>query len=245
MDVDIELKLLAGKPLYIPNAGFLYQATLGDIVKLGFNKYIQYVSYFVADIKDLINTNEINLPLDEITTLDLMLIHPQLQEYLGEAIRFFFKEELVEFFPDFGVVILGELQENLEDNRIISKENFHIISKYIKLFHRMKTEEDKENFNPSNKKAQEILNRIKKTKEIVNKLKEKKQSDITITDLISAVTAKSNNINKFNVWDLTYYQFMDEYHKLTAIDEYDKLFSSLVAGADSKKIKLKHWVERT
>ena len=60
-----------------------------------------------------------------------------------------------------------------------------------------------------------------------------------ISDIISAVSSKSNTISKLNVWDLTLYQLYDEYKRLHAINQYEVNIQALMNGAEG--IELKDW----
>src|SRR5690606_1864098 len=72
----------------------------------------------------------------------------------------------------------------------------------------IKDNEDKE-FNPKNKKAQEIADKIKKDREKIKKIKNKmnKDDNITLADLISIFSSYyKSKINILDVWKLDIYQ---------------------------------------
>lgn len=56
------------------------------------------------------------------------------------------------------------------------------------------------------------------------------------------MAAKANGLNLFNIWNLNYYAFNDQLQRLRMIEDYDIGIKSLMAGADSKKVKLKYWI---
>ena len=86
----------------------------------------------------------------------------------------------------------------------------------------------------------EIIKKIKEGR----KLKEKtKNSELSFLDLVASLAAKGNGINPFNVWDLTYYAFNDQFKRMQAIEDYEQAIRSIEAGADPKKIKVEHWIK--
>jgi len=64
--------------------------------------------------------------------------------------------------------------------------------------------------------------------------------------MISGLGWKANNINIFDVWDLTVYQLYDGLNRLKIIDDYQFTLSGIYAGTiDSGKINLKdiNWMK--
>ncbi len=60
--------------------------------------------------------------------------------------------------------------------------------------------------------------------------------------IVSAVSTKSNSINKLNVWDLTLHQLYDEFDRLQIIDGYNTSLAAMMQGAEIKD--LKHWASK-
>lgn len=149
----------------------------------------------------------------------------------------------------------GELvpnEERLEsltedDMKLITRDNFDqiveiaLIQNYLK-----KPVDKKKELNPADEATRSLMEQMDKMRKKVEEKKAKKRQaesgdddQITVATIISSVTAKSNSINKFNVWDLTLYALYDEYARLELIDNYDFSIRAMMAGA--KDIDLKHW----
>ncbi len=65
------------------------------------------------------------------------------------------------------------------------------------------------------------------------------EEQIDISDIISAVSQKSNTVDIFNIWNLTLYQLYDAYTRLELIDGYEFSIKAMMAGAEN--VDLKHW----
>lgn len=137
---------------------------------------------------------------------------------------------------------LNELDES--GIKLVHRDNFDDIVKIVKLqnyLEQPKTEEEEED--PADEEARKLIEHMKKMqKKVEEKKKEQKgeeEGEIDISDIVSAVSSKSNSINKLNIWDFTLYQIYDEYARLELIDSYDFSIKAMMAGA--KDVDLTHW----
>lgn len=95
----------------------------------------------------------------------------------------------------------------------------------------------------TNSKVEEMRKRLAETKAAVQKAKMKQGKAITVESMIVGICAKDPSLNFLNIYELTYYQFMKTVHGIHKVDDYDTSIQSLLAGADPKKVKPKHWME--
>ena len=102
-------------------------------------------------------------------------------------------------------------------------------------------EEDENSSKKENSKLKEIKKKIAENKKIIQKYKKQQNSELIF--LVNAVASKSQNLNILNIWELTLYQFKNQLDQLIRNENYDINIQSILAGADSKKIKLVHWTE--
>jgi hypothetical protein len=146
------------------------------------------------------------------------------------------------------MVVNNEVLESVseEDLKLIHRDNFDDLVEAIKILNYLtKPVDNKRKDNPADEEARQLLEHMEKMrKKVEDKKKKQKQADgddedVDISDIISAVTARSNSISKLNVWKLTLYQLYDEYARLELIDNYDFSIKAMMAGAE--KIDLKHW----
>lgn len=163
-------------------------------------------------------------------------------------------------FEKLGIVFEGEdgkyyLNEDKLDEvpatelKFVHRDNFDEIVEIVKTQNYLTKPIEKINgSNPADEETKKLMEHMENMRNKVNEKKRlQKEMDgesdnIDISDIISSVTAKSNSIDKFNVWSLTLYQLYDEYARLELIDNYDFSIRAMMAGAE--KIDLKHWSSR-
>ena len=231
-------KLLANIPIEIHGLGKIHSPKLKDIANIGEDIYNQYLSILLFDIRHL--KNDIN-PKD---FEELEKLHPletiSLKAYYDENFKDLFLEALSFFFYEKANYYNGVFY--FDENRVFNHENFEQVIYLIKYINLItdKTSEVKY----ANDKAKEIADKIKAAQEKVNKVKAKQGVALSLFDLISAFAANSYSVNLMTVWDMTVYQFNDQFKRMQLIEEYDINIRSILAGADPKKVTINHWVSK-
>lgn len=170
---------------------------------------------------------------------DMYMLSNDMQELVLKSFNLLFQTE--------NVIIDGELLDDMsvviDEKYVINRDNFDDVVSMIQLQNNPeKSASDEDDYNPANELAKSIAEKLKRSKEIVEKSKalESEGDGLTIPDIISAVSAMSNSLNKLNIWDLTIYQLYDEFARLTKIDNY-KL--QIQASMWSSDIEIEHWSE--
>lgn len=230
-DMDYQSKLLFAKPIEFE--GFkIYPLTIEEIVQFSFdnyNKFLSIISYSKTDIMEVLKILE-PIPLFEF--IILLLISDETNEtkdwFLG-ILSLIFRE----------TTVLSVRGNFLVGKKVINENNFTQIIQIIKDQNFVKEREEKY-LTKKEREYKEKLAEIKaKYKEYVNATERDKSSDIL--DIASAVSAKHPSLNLINIYKLTIYQLIDQFKRINAIDDYFISVDSLLAGADSKEIKLSHW----
>lgn len=227
----LALRLLSGEP--IESQGITIPSlTLRDIKNIGYEEYAKMLSYATFDLDDKFFEG---LPKE----VRYLMPHQYFKMVQQD-------EQFLNMVKSFEVVFKAKvnLNDNLEiifesgDNKgkVLSRDIYYEIINIIKILYGL-ADSESEKYVPANEKAEEIASKIKKTKERIGK----KSSDsvIRFSDIVSSVSAKSNNIDKLKIWDLTVYQLYDEYSRLQMIDEFNMNYGALLQGA--KDIEMKHW----
>ena len=247
---DLELLLLSGLPIEL-NIGNIYPLKLKDIVKLRYSKYNSYISLLLIDKSQLNNNNDNkDIDLNQITNFDIVfsscLMDEQFRISYFNMLEVFFKEtiQLGNGFFYFGNLIKNELDGiGLESNRIIYKNNFNEIVNLLKQINSMKNKEENE-FNPANDKAKEIADRMKKAREKINKVKAKSGEDLSLSDLISAFAFYNKNTDLNSIFEMTIYQFNNQFQRMQLVNNYEISVQSLLHGADPKKVEIKNFITK-
>lgn len=237
-NIDLELQLLRGKDIYVGNIK-IKPYTLDEITKIGYSLYYNYLQFFCLKPKDFfeLDNDELDM-IEDYTVYDILMKsgHAKLIENFFLAIQFFLRQKIIDYKDE---VI------KLEDNNIIDSGIFNDISTIIQLQNGVRSlNEDESEFNPKNKNAEEVAEKIRKAREKINSNKVKNNEKLNLADLISAFSAYNNNISILDVWSLTMYQFNDQFKRIQLISEFDISIRSLLAGAEPDNIQLKHWISK-
>jgi len=233
---DLELLLLSGLPIEL-EMGILYPLKLKDIVKLGYIKYNYYISLLLID-KSQLQNNDIDI--NDITNFDIVfqscVMDEKFRKSYFEMLELFFKETVQ---LGNGFFYFSELNEK----KIIYKDNFNEIIRLLKEINSMKNKEENE-FNPANDKAKEIADRMKKAREKINKVKAKSGEDLSLSDLISAFAFYNKNTDLNSIFEMTIYQFNNQFQRMQLVNNYEISVQSLLHGADPKKVEIKNFITK-
>lgn len=250
-----KLKLLAGEPIKFYDIGYIHPFTIGDIKNIGgeeqFNIYLNVLTMNKDMLKvpqdeenDVDNDKQFE-ELNDITNLDLICLLNMSDSYFHstyiKAMNFIFKEEVN--LTEYGIYI-----GKLEEGKLIDSKKYDELIEIIKIQNCLQKQDNIDEMNPSSDKARELLKKRKKLREKVNQLKNKDGENdgepLTIDDLVSILCANGNGINVFNVWDLSFYTFNDQFNRMKMFEDFQINVHSLLAGADPNEIELKHWMSK-
>lgn len=248
--IDNKMRLMAGRPIYV-NDIEIAPLRLSRVVEIGYInivKSLQILTLKVDDIIDSVDDFEFQAMLKmnkhQYVPYDLLMMSEGLQELVVEGLEIILdcgKVYVEDKDTDNPVIVVNTVNEVFYE---INRENFDEIVKVLKEQNNpsISSEEKDEDYNPSDELAKSIAEKLKRGKEIANKSKsiESGGDGVTILDIISAVTAMSNSVNKLNIWDYTIYQLYDEFARLNKIDNY-KL--QVQASMWSSEIEIEHWSE--
>lgn len=245
LNLDLKLKLLSGLPQEIKDAGTLYPITIGDIAKIGYTRYSQMMYVATLDAKAVL-AQEYSEQFNDVSAFDIIygIGGEEIRIVFEDLMKLVFHVDNVYYSSHFGALFLcglGEINPKLEKNRFVNRDNYGEIKEYIEYTNCLRGNREDNSSNPINEKAKMIGEKMKKNREKIAKIKsntrQEQQSDFA--DIISSVTAKSNSINKINIWSITVFQLYDEYKRINMIDNYEIGIQSILAGAD--KVKINHW----
>ncbi len=233
---DVQLCLLAGMSIEIKDTGHFHVPKLKDIIELGYSKYNEYVSYLLFD------KNNAGVENEELSNFQVFCIYcyhyEDFRKIVFDAIKFFFKEETHLVSDENDVFFCFD--EN--QNRRIDELNFEYIQGLIKKVNFIKLEKEEEDYNPGNERARDFIEKLKQWKREKPKAKE----TMNLHSIISGLAWKKNDINLFNIFELTIYQLYNGFFYTENIDNYHHTLSGLYAGTvDGKNIKLPeiHWAK--
>lgn len=239
-----ELKLLKGSPIYVGDIA-VYPLTIGEITDLGLDKYNLYLNLINID------KERIEIIDEEINNFDVVCqfcFHNidigegnNFKELFLEAMKLFLRNE-VNFIADEQFV--GFIVGDIENYHVINDTNYDQIIEVIKQQNCLvKNEED--DCNPADEKARELLEKRKKARQLLAKAKNNDDdTPLTLADLVSILIANGNGVTPFNVWDMNFYLFNNQFSRMKMLEEFNINIRSLLAGADPKNIDMQHWMSK-
>lgn len=243
--IDLEMRLLSGDAIFVGDIPVkpLKLRSISQVGYSNFQKSINMISMSLDDMIEAIDDFEMQAHLKAERHLykvfDMYMLHEDIQEIVTGAFKLLFQTE--------NVIIDGELLDDMsvviDDEYVINRENFDEIVNIIQLQNNPeKSIDDDDEYNPANEVAKNIAEKLKKSREIVKKSKalESDGDGLVVPDIISAVSAMSNSLNKLNIWDLTIYQLYDEFARLTKIDNYRLQVKASMWSSD---VEVEHWSE--
>lgn len=243
--VDLKMRLLAGEPVYVGDIP-IKPLSLRKISQLGYSKFQQSIGIISMTLDEMIESIDdfeiqahLKVERHLYKVFDMYMLSDKMQELVLKSFSLLFQTE--------NVIIDGELLDDMsvviDEKYVINRDNFDDVVSMIQLQNNPeKSVSDEDEYNPANELAKSIAEKLKRSKEIVEKSKalDSDGDGLTIPDIISAVSAMSNSLNKLNIWDLTIYQLYDEFARLTKIDNYRLQIQASMWSSD---IEIEHWSE--
>ena len=158
-----------------------------------------------------------------------------------EAFKFFMKID-VEFFYEAKVIVVGNLKEilaeykSIDDLVLIKEEDFFDIQNLIR---EASGEKKVEKPNPNEDPRVKI---IKAKARYRDKIKAKQNKGISLSTCLTAICCMGVGITPLNIGEMSYASVPAIMEMYQEKEKYHLDVDSLLAGADSKKIKPKYWI---
>ena len=236
MAID-ELQLMRGRGIKVGD--FLIKPlSIGEIEELTESKYFQYISMLG------ITKESFQIDDESVSLFDLVFVVCTKEEDFRilflKSMSHFLREEVSMYIDDDYFFYT----ENEEECKIINETNFESIIEVVKLQNCLTKKTDEDEDNPADEKTRQILERQKRARALLAKAKKGDDDGepLTLSDLVSILSSNGNGVTPFNVWDMNFYWFNNQFNRMKMLDEYDINIRSLLAGAKAEDIDLKHWM---
>lgn len=231
-------KVLAGFPLQIPESNmFIHSIKLRDWADMGsdvFFRKLNLATLSEAEISKMFGGKIID-PFDFFVFKCMSSDEFQLE--ICNTFSLFFNEKVL-FVPEQQLFLVGD---NL-DSGIINKDNIDQVQNLIRVMYGLEVVTTK--LRDESPDLQRIRKKIQAGRETIARIKGQSEENAPeLADLIGSLPFGNCGLNILTVWELTYYQFYDQFKRMRAYEDYETNFQSLVAGGDPKKIKLKYWIQ--
>ena len=247
----IEASIFIGIPKKFLNITYIYPPTVKDILSEPmYNTGYSILTQTQDDIRDEFkkkggNPNDAPTPFRYIIALSQ--IDKKSQEIIQQSFELFCKEP-VTILPAENKIIFGDLAEEVKriDSvsklRILTEENFFLFQNQLRLA--MGNKEEKP-YQPPNPNEDPRVTRIKERARERDRLIAKKgrKGGISFGTSLVAICCMKIGLTPLNIGELSYAAVGPLMSMMQKQEKYHIDIKSLLAGADSKKIKPKYWIE--
>ena len=237
----IDPNFFLGYPVQFKNLCQIYPPKVKDIITA--KNYALYKKIFLSSQEDIEDDwVEQGLPMEEIVDpfeyLFLMSdIEPRLKQIVIDGFNFFIHESVV-LLPDLHKIVIGNIIDIKDINslRVLTAADYFDFQNTLR---RAVGEKEAEPYNPNEHPKVKYFKAKARQRD---RIKAKSQDGLNLGSTLAAICCMNLGLNPLNIGELSqvamsvlirYYQEKEKYN----ID-----IQSLLAGADSKKVKPQNWI---
>ncbi len=230
-----------GYPVEFKNICLIYPPKVKDVAtNEKFSIYLKMLTFTQEEIEDEFVSANIDLsqlltPLQYI--LNLAYNHEELNEVIRDAFMFFIHEP-VTFLYEAQSILIGELTEkpDISKVRLLNKDNFFEFQNMVRFSCGEKA------VNPPDPNENPRVKAMKAKARYRDKIKAKSPNNLTLKTIIASVCCMNLGLTPLNIGELSYMALGTLFGLYQDKEKYELDIQSLLAGADSKKIKPKYWI---
>ena len=236
-----------GQPVQFKTGILIYPPSLKDvIVNKNYSTFLRILTYSQEEIEDIFVKEKKDLSSFP-TPIEFMLnncYHNRQYEIVcKQAFQFFLKTE-VDFLYDKKLIIIGNLKDVLKNLTslsqliTISEEEFFDFQNLIRLATDQKIVE------PPNPNEHPRIKAMKAKARYRDKIKAKQaaKNGVTLFNTMASICCMGIGLTPLNIGEMSYVAMQAILSQYQTKEKYQIDIDSLLAGADSKKIKPKYWI---
>lgn len=240
------LTLLCNEPVFLQNVGHIKPPKIIDVKHLGFNNYNMFISILNFTKDKFVEV--FNIADNKKEYFDLIFDNQYFREMFKDIFSFFMCEKIkVDTNYHCYVVYTDNPKFKSENDKeiivgVINKDTFEIVKDLILQFNYCKID-DLEQAKPAGKHTAELLAKREKYKKKFANSNGESDSDISLPNIVSKVSAYSCGINLLNVWDYTVFQIFDQFFVLNSKQYLD--MANLSHSVWGGEYKVPEWYKNT
>ena len=233
-----------GEPSWFKNICQIYPPKVKDVVtNQDFSNFQTILLISAEEIEDLFVENKQEMDTYP-TPLEFLLANcynnKNYEELTKKAFMFFIREEITILY-DLKAIWIGDAAElsnidNLQQLRLLNEENFLDFQNSIRIALGDKPKE------PPDPDEDPRVKRIKAKARYRDRVKAKQGKGIGFSTSLTSICCMGIGITPLNVGELSYAAVSELIRRYQEKEKYETDISSLLAGADSKKVKPKYWI---
>ena len=241
-----------GKPRNFKNKFMIYPPTVADvIINEDFVFYRHIFTITADDIKDKFQEEKTDTKIP--TPFEFLLIScyhdTEFYKSAQEAFRFFTHTSFTAIFEQ-KILIIGELEKvvsetsNLDELIIFTEDDYFDFQNAIRESLGEKPEKPPEPDNPNEHPEIKRIKALSRQRERA-KAKHTSKNGISLETTLTAICCMGIGLTPLNIGEMSYASISPIMNMMQEKEKYDIDIRSLLAGADSKKIKPKYWIRNT
>lgn len=240
------LKFFLGQPQEFKRGIYVYSPLLKDITNKEFSTYQSILTISFEEIEDLFQDQikedkNFKIPNPYEFLLSNAYNNSEYEQLAKEAFYFFTKKP-VTFLYDQKKILIGDIEtelsiiKSLDDLIFLEEDEFFDFQNLIREALDIKSIE-KPDLNMHPKKRRMLAMR-----RFRDKVKAKQGKGIKFETMIVSICCMNLGITPLNIGELSYYAAMTLFSMSQDKEKYEMDISSILAGADSKKIHPEYWI---
>jgi len=233
-------KFFLGYPVEFKKLCLVYPPKLKDVVGESYSVYAKMLTISQEEIEDEYNEKG-TLPDKVPTPMEYLLANSyHNKEFNAIAKRAFelFIHEPVNFLYEQKAILIGQLEKgmNIKSLRILKEEDYFDFQNLVR-----EAVGDKR-IEPPNPDEDPRVRRIKAKARYRDRIKMKKGMGINLLTVMASICCMEIGLSPLNIGELSYAATTVLIGMYQQKESYKLDTDSLLAGADSKKVKPKYWI---
>lgn len=240
-----------GKPLPFKDICHVYPPSINEVMdNVNYPLYKKLLLVSGEDIEDdfvgIDNYGNKEIAFDELPSpLEYIFMiaatKEEIKQIICDGFEFFFHEPVM-LLMDLQMILVGELTKslseakNIDDLRLITQDDF------FELQNLMRQAIGEKELSPYDPYEHPKIKYFKAKARQRDKVKAQSKDGLTLGSTLATICCMDLNLNPLNVGELSQCAISVLTRYYQEKDKYDTDIRSLLAGADSKKIKPKYWI---
>jgi hypothetical protein len=241
----INEKVFLKFPLNFKNKCKIYPPSINEVIKdERFSLYRKLLTISQEEIEDEFNEKELDMN-DLLTPFEYLLNnvynHKEIRAIACEAFKFFIHED-VTFLCEHKKIVIGKLEEvisnvsSIDDLIIIEEEE------YFEFQNLLREALGEQKISPPDPNENPKIKKMKAKARYRDRIKAQSGVGLKLSSSLVSICCMNFGLNPLNIGELSYAAIHPLIRYYQEKEKYQLDIDSLLAGADSKKIKPKYWV---
>lgn len=179
------------------------------------------------------------------TPLEFLLAnayHNKAFELLTKKAFEFFLHEPVTFIYDTKMIVIGDIEVVIQNIHSVNELRYLSEDNYFDFQNLIRVSMGDKPIDPPNPNEDPRIKRIKAKARYRDKIKAKKGLGIKLSTTLASICCMGLGITPLNIGEMSYVSVNGILSTYQEKEKYDIDVRSLIAGADSKKVKPKYWI---